>query len=190
MYVVLIVTGACLWVKVCTEEEGSELMTELTAIVSKKLTTRSHMSKRGWGLIGVNLSKPHTSKISVYQNIWNVPFLCTLNNGLKWCFKIYHRIMLCSPQTTKNNEFLFKNIVAMYWTHQIASCHWPYHRGLIAKIIGSPNKVCTVNHATEVLQWRLQILQIRFVWSWRIYSEDYWWFVQSTMSQSIYSIEC
>ena len=33
--------------KLCTEEEGSELMTELTAIVSKKLATRSHMSN--WG---------------------------------------------------------------------------------------------------------------------------------------------
>jgi len=65
----------------------------------------------------------------------------------------------------------------MRWTHQIASCHQSCHGGFTAKITGSPNIVCAVNHATEDLLWRLLILQIWFVRSTmprRIYSKDYW----------------
>ena len=44
--------------------------------------------------------------------------------------KMAHAIIaLGSPQTTENNEFLFKNIIAMHWTHQIALCHQPCHGG-------------------------------------------------------------
>ena len=50
-----------------------------------------------------------------------------------------HKITLSSIQITENNEFLFKNIVAMHWTHQIAFCHQPCHEGFMAKITGSPN---------------------------------------------------
>ena len=60
--------------------------------------------------------------------------------------------MLGSSQTMENNEFLLKNIVAMQWTHQIALCHQPCHRRFTANITGSPNMVCTVNHAIEDLQ--------------------------------------
>ena len=43
------------------------------------------------------------------------------------------------------------------------------------EIADSPNMVCTVNHAMDVLQWRSLILQIQFV--------------RLTMPQRIYSIE-
>jgi len=76
-----------------------------------------------------------------------------------------HIISLGSQQTTEINEFLLKNVVATCWTHQIALCHQPCHGGFTVKITGSPNMVCTVNHAMEDLQWRLLILQIWFVWS-------------------------
>ena len=67
-------------------------------------------------------------------------------------FKKSHIIALGSSQTMENNEFLLKNVVVMHWTHQIALCHQPCHGGFTAKITGSPNMVCTVNHATEDLQ--------------------------------------
>jgi len=92
-------------------------------------------------------------------------------------FKKCHIIAVGSQQTTENNEFIFKHVVAMRLTHQIALCHKPCHRGFTAKITGSPNMVCTVNHATEDLQQRLLVLQIWFVQSImprRIYSKDYW----------------
>jgi len=63
-----------------------------------------------------------------------------------------HIIALGSQQTMENNEFLLKHVVAMRWTHQIALCHQPCHRGFTAKITGSPNMVYTANHATEDLQ--------------------------------------
>jgi len=59
---------------------------------------------------------------------------------------------LGSQQTTENNEFLLKHVVAMRWTHQIALCLQSCHGGFTAKITGSPNMICTVNHATEDLQ--------------------------------------
>jgi len=35
-------------------------------------------------------------------------------------FKKCHIIALGSQQTTENNEFLLKHVIAMRWTHQIA----------------------------------------------------------------------
>jgi len=66
--------------------------------------------------------------------------------------KKIHIIVLGSQQTMENNEFLLKHIIAMRWTHQIALCYQPCHGGFTAKITGSPNMVCTVNHATEDLR--------------------------------------
>jgi len=63
-----------------------------------------------------------------------------------------HIIALGSQQTTENNKFLLKHVVATHWTHQIALYHQPCHGGFTAKITGSPNMVCTVNHAVEDLQ--------------------------------------
>jgi len=97
-----------------------------------------------------------------------------------------HIIALSSQQTTENNEFLLKHVVAMHWTHQITLCHQPCHGGFTAKITGSPNMVCTVNHATEDLQRRLLILQIWFVQSTmprRIYNGDYWFSKYGLYSQ-------
>jgi len=67
-------------------------------------------------------------------------------------FKKIHIIALVSQQTTENNEFYLKHIVAIRWTRQIALCYQPCHGGFTAKITGSPNMVCMVNHATEDLQ--------------------------------------
>ena len=61
-------------------------------------------------------------------------------------------LQLGSPQATDNNEFLFKNIVVMHWTHQIALCYQPCHGGFTAKITGSPNVVCMINHTMKDLQ--------------------------------------
>jgi len=77
---------------------------------------------------------------------------CTINNGRNDVFKKCHIIAVSLQQTTENNEFLLKHIIAMRWTHQIALCHQPCQRGFTAKITGSPNMVCTVNHAMEDLQ--------------------------------------
>ena len=44
------------------------------------------------------------------------------------------------------NFFENMYITAMHWTHQIALCDQPCHRGLTVNIIVSPNMVCMVNH--------------------------------------------
>jgi len=60
--------------------------------------------------------------------------------------------VLGSQQTTENNKFLLKHVVAMRWTHQVALCYQPCHGGFTAKITDAPNMVCTVDRATEDLQ--------------------------------------
>ena len=46
----------------------------------------------------------------------------------------------------------FEYFIAIHWTQQIASCHWPCYGGLTAKIIGPANMVYMVSHAMENLQ--------------------------------------
>ena len=68
-------------------------------------------------------------------------------------FQNCHRIVLGSPQTIKNNEFLFKKT--------------------LLKCVGLTKFLRAINHATEDLQKTLLILQIWFVQSTmprRIYS--------------------
>ena len=65
----------------------------------------------------------------------------------------------------QNSIRLTTNNVAMHWTHQIALCQQPCHRGFTVRITDSPNMVCTIKHALEDLQhikntWLLQILLI------------------------------
>ena len=51
-----------------------------------------------------------------------------------------------------------KDIIAMHLSHQINSWYQPCYEGFITKITGSPNMVCTVNHAMEELQHKILYL--------------------------------
>ena len=76
-----------------------------------------------------------------------------------------------------------------YWFSKYGLYSQPCHWGFTVKITDSPNMVCTVNHATEDLQWRLLILQIWVVRSTmprRIYSEDYWFSKYGLFGQPCY----
>ena len=69
----------------------------------------------------------------------------------------FKKIPQNSVRLITNNGKFFKSTVAILWTHQIALCHQPCHRGFTAKITDSPNMVCTVKHTTEGLQHNKRI---------------------------------